>query len=84
MNESAVASMSITIIVSGIANADFVFAYDFDGNVQGGRIVSTTTSVKAKAVGAGTAQPTESTVQQILTGTPLTIPLVGNVERNYA
>jgi hypothetical protein len=82
--EAAGASMTITKIASGIANADFVFSYDFDGNTQGGRTVSTTTSVKAKAVGAGTAQPTESTVQQIVTGTPLTIPLVGNVERNYA
>ena len=84
LTESSGGSFTITRIVSGIANADFVFSYDFDGNVQGGRVVSTATAVKAKAVGAGTAQPTESTVQNIITGTPLTIPLVGNVERNYA
>jgi hypothetical protein len=84
LTQAAGSSYTITKIASGIANLDFVFAYDFDGNVQGGRTVSTTTAVKAKAVGAGTAQPTESTVQSIVTGTPLTIPLVGNVERNYA
>ena len=82
--EGAGASMTITKIVSGLADADETFSYDFDNNVQGGRTGGTTTYVKAKAVGAGTAQPTESTVQNIVSGTPLTIPLVANVERNYA
>jgi hypothetical protein len=73
----------ISEIVSGIANLDYVFSYDFDGNTQGGRTVSTTTFVKAKAVGQSGSQYAESTVQQIVTGTPLTIPIVGQVERNY-
>ena len=75
----------ITQVVSGLtSDDDFTFSYDFDGNVQGGRTVSTSTYVKAKAIGASTAQYTESTVQTIATGTPLTIPLVSQTERNYA
>jgi len=72
-------------IVSGLtSDDDFVFSYDFDGNVQGGRTISTTTYVRAKAIGAQTAQFTTSTVQTIASGTPLTIPLVAQQERNYA
>jgi len=72
-------------VVSGLtSDDDFVFSYDFDGNVQGGRTVSTSTYVKAKAVGFDTAQYTESTVQTIESGTPLTIPLVSQTERNTA
>ncbi len=81
--ESAGASMTITKIVSGLANSDEVFSYDFDGNVQGGRVVSTPTFVKAKAIGAAGSQYVETTVQQIITGVPLTITLVGQTERNY-
>jgi len=70
--------------VSGLADADEVFSYDFDGNVQGGRTVSSTTYVKAKAIGSTGAQYVESTVQTIASGTPLTIPLGAATERNYA
>lgn len=74
----------ISQVVSGLtSNDDFSFSYDFDGNTQGGRTVSTTTYVKAKAIGATTAQYTTSTVQTIASGTPLTIPLVSQTERNY-
>lgn len=82
--EALGSSFTVTKIVSGLASLDEVFSYDFDGNVQGGRSVSTPTSVKAKAVGAATAQYTESTVQLIETGTPLTIPVTSQQERNYA
>ena len=69
--------------VTGLtSDDDFSFSFDFDGNVQGGRSVSTTTYVKAKAVGLLTAQYTESTVQSIESGTPRTIPLVSQQERN--
>ena len=75
----------ISQVVSGLtSDDDFVFAYDFDGCVQGGRTISTQTEVKAKAIGASTAQFTVSTVQSIASGTPLTIPLVSQQERNYA
>jgi len=75
----------INQLVSGLtSDDDFVFSYDFDGNVQGGRTVSTSTYVRAKAIGAQTAQFTSSTVQTIASGTPLTIPLVAQTERNYA
>lgn len=81
--EGSSSSSVIVEIVSGLASTDFVFSYDFDGNTQGGRTVSTSTFVKAKAIGSTTAQYTESTVQTIATGTPLTIPLVSQQERNY-
>lgn len=80
--EGAGASMTITKVASGLADADEVFSYDFDGNVQGGRTVSTDTFVKAKAIGLLGAQYIESTVQTITSGTPLTITLVSSVERN--
>jgi len=50
--------------------------------VQGGRTVSTTTYVKAKAIGLTSAQYIESPVSTIATGTPLTIPLFSATERN--
>lgn len=82
--EASSGSSEVHQLASGLADADFVFSYDFDGNVQGGRTVSTDTFVKAKAVGASTAQYTESTVQTIQSGTPLTIPVTSQQERNYA
>jgi hypothetical protein len=82
--ESAGASMTITKIVSGLADADEVFSYDFDGNTQGGRTISTTAFVKAKAIGFQGAQYVESSVSSIITGTPLTIPLISSTERNTA
>lgn len=82
--ESAGSSFTLTEVASGTATADFSFSYDFDNNVQGGRTVSTTTFVKGKAIGATGAQYTESTVQQIASGTPLTIPFTSQIERNYA
>lgn len=80
--QGASPTIDLTEVVSVVATTDFAFSYDFDGNVQGGRDVSTTTYVKAKAIGQLTAQYTESTVQTIATGTPLTIPLVSQQERN--
>ena len=76
----------ITQVVSGLASdtGDFTFSYDFDNNTQGGRTVSTTTFVKAKAIGSTGAQYVQSTVQSIVTGTPLTIPVAPATERNYA
>lgn len=82
--DAAGPSVTITQVASGTAAADFSFSYDFDGNVQGGRTVSTTAYVQGKAIGATTAQYTESTVQTIETGTPRTIPFVSQQERNYA
>lgn len=78
------ADVAITEIVSGLASADVVFSYDFDNNEQGGRTVSTTTYVKAKAIGSTGAQYVQSTVQAIESGTPLTIPVSAATERNYA
>ena len=74
----------ITEVVSGLASADVVFSYDFDNNVQGGRTVSTTTYVKGKAIGSTGAQYYQSSVADIVSGTPETIPLAPATERNYA
>ena len=82
--QAAGSQVILTQIASVDADADFVFSYDFDGNVQGGRAVSTPTFVKAKAIGQDDAQYTESTVQTISSGTPLTVPLVSQQERNFA
>lgn len=82
--EASSSSSVISQIVSGLASTDYSFSYDFDGNVQGGRTVSTDTFVQAKAIGSTTSQYTESTVQTIESGTPLTIPVVAQIERNYA
>ena len=76
----------LTQVVSGLASdvGDFTFSYDFDNNIQGGRSTGTTTFVKAKAIGSTGAQYVQSTVQSIVTGTPLTIPVAPATERNYA
>lgn len=69
--------------VTGLASADYQFNYDFDGNTQGGRVVSTDTFVVARAIGLSTAQFIQSTVQTISSGTPLTIVLTASGELNY-
>jgi len=76
----------VTEAVSGLASlsGDITFSYDFDNNIQGGRVTSTTSFVKAKAIGSTGAQYVQSTVQSIVTGTPLTIPVAPATERNYA
>lgn len=82
--EGSSGSSEVHQLASGLSDIDYSFSYDFDGNDQGGRSVSTTTYVQAKAIGAATAQYTASTVQTISSGTPLTIPLTSQQERNYA
>jgi hypothetical protein len=69
--------------VAGVASSDFNFAYDFDANVQGGRVVSTETFVVARALGLDGAQFIQSGVQSIASGTPLTIVLTASNELNY-
>jgi hypothetical protein len=76
--------VAITESVSGLAASDVVFSYDFDNNEQGGRTVSTTTYVKAKAIGSTGAQYYQSSVADIESGTPETIPVAPATERNYA
>ena len=75
--------MTITVIFSTINPAtDIVKNFAFDGNVQGGRTVSTSTFVIGKAVGLTSAQYVESPVSSIVSGTPLTVPLFPATERN--
>lgn len=69
--------------VAGLASADVNFAFDFDGNVQGGRVVSTDTFVVARAIGLSGAQFIQSSVATITSGTPLTIVLTASNELNY-
>lgn len=80
--QAAGGSVTLTQVASVEADADFAFNFGFDDNVQGGRVVSTETFVKAKALGRQTAQYTESAVLSIQSGTPLTVPLQSQQERN--
>jgi hypothetical protein len=84
LTEGAGASMTITKIASGLANADFTFSYAFDDNVQGGRTVSTPTFFVGKAIGSSGSQYIASPVSNLISGTPLTIPLFAQQERNFA
>jgi hypothetical protein len=69
--------------VTGVASSDFNFAFDYDGNVQGGRVVSQPTFVVGRAIGLDGAQFVQSGVQTITSGTPLTIVLTASGELNY-
>lgn len=69
--------------VAGLASSDVNFAFDFDGNTQGGRVVSTDTYVIARAIGLSGAQFIQSSVATISSGTPLTIVLTASNELNY-
>ena len=80
--QAAGGSVTLQRIASVEADADFSFSFAFDANQQGGRTVSTETFVKAKALGRETAQYTESAVLSIQSGTPLTVPLQAQQERN--
>lgn len=75
-------TVTITKLFAGDFDADVVSNFAFDDNVQGGRTVSTTTFVKAKAIGLTSAKYIESPVSSIVTGTPLTIPLFSGKELN--
>ena len=68
----------------GLSAGYFTFIYDFDNNVQGCLTVSTTTYVKAKAIGSIGAPYIQSSVADIVSGTPETIPVAPATERNYA
>jgi hypothetical protein len=80
--QAAGAQVILTQLASVEADADFAFNFGFDDNTQGGRVVSTETFVKAKALGRVSAQYTESAVLSIQSGTPLTVPLQSQQERN--
>ena len=80
--QAAGSQVILTELFSVEADADYANNFGFDDNVQGGRDVSTTTFVKAKALGRETAQYTESAVLSILSQTPLTVPLQSQQERN--
>ena len=75
-------TVTISKLFSGDFTADVVANFAFDDNVQGGRTVSTTTYVKAKAIGQSDAQYIPSPVSQIASGTPVKIPLFASTERN--
>ncbi len=80
--QAAGGQVILTQVASVEADADFSFNFGFDDNIQGGRDVSTETFVKAKALGRETAQYTDSAVLSIQSGTPLTVPLQSQQERN--
>lgn len=80
--QAAGGSVTLTQIASISATADFAFNFAYDSNQQGGRTVSTETFVRAKAIGRQTAQYTDSSVLNIVSGTPRTVPLQAQQERN--
>ena len=80
--QAAGGSVTLTEIASVEADADYSFSFGFDDNVQGGRAVSTETFVRARAIGRNDAQYTQSAVLSIVSGTPLTVPLQSQQERN--
>jgi hypothetical protein len=82
VTQGASPTVELTQVFSGDAVADVVENFAFDSNTQGGRTVSTTTYVKAKAIGQLDAQYVESPVATIASGTPVTIPLFSAQERN--
>lgn len=73
-----------TTPVTGLASADFTFTFAYSTNVQGGRSGGTNAQVIARAVGQQTAQYTQSTVATIPAATATTVPLVAQIERNFA
>lgn len=79
--QAAGGSVTLTQVATVKAD-DFSFSYGFDDVTQGGRVISTETFVKAKAIGRQTAQFTESSVLSIVSQTPLTVPLQAQTERN--
>jgi hypothetical protein len=82
VTQGAGSQVILTEVARVDADADYSFNYGFDDNVQGGRSVSTETFVRAKALGRETAQYTSSAVLSIQSGTPLTVPLQSQQERN--
>lgn len=80
--QAAGSQVILTQIFSVDADADFSESFGFDDNVQGGRTISTSTFVRAKAIGRLNAQYTDSAVLEIQSQTPLTVPLQSQQERN--
>lgn len=81
--DSIIVQDDTPVNVEGLASADVNFAFDFDANTQGGRVVSTDTYVIARAIGLNGAQFVQSSVALITSGTPLTIVLTASNELNY-
>jgi hypothetical protein len=66
--------------VAGASSA--TFAFDYDGNVQGGRTAGTDAPVTVVAIGLGTGQYVKAT-GTITRSTANTVSLVASLERNY-
>ena len=82
VTQGAGSQVILTEVFRVDADADYSANFGFDDNVQGGRLISTETFVKAKALGRETAQYTASAVLSVVTQTPLTVPLQSQQERN--
>ena len=81
--DSIIVKDDVPADITGLASVDIEASFDFDANVQGGRLVSTTTYVVARAIGLSGAQFVQSGVSSIATGTPITITLTAANELNY-
>jgi len=69
--------------VQGLANADFVFTFDYSNNNQGGRTPGTNADVVLRATGVTHAQYAQSSIQTIESGVALTIPISAIEELNH-
>lgn len=71
--------------VSGtVSGSDKSFTFAYSTNTQGGRTGGTDASVVCKAIGQSGSQYAQSTVQTIPSATAVTIPVVGQIERNFS
>ena len=63
-------------------SVDVVFTFDYSGNTQGGRSVSTDAEVRFRAIGRSGAQYGQTAVLTI-GNAAVTLPLTNNIERNF-
>jgi len=72
-----------TDITGVIGGSSVSFDFDYDGNTQGGRVISTPVSIVLRAIGLDSGQFVETT-GTITAATGLTFSLVAALERNYS
>jgi len=70
-------------VAGTIGGASVGFDFDYDNNVQGGRVAATDAAVRLRAIGLNSGQFVETT-GTITRATGLTFSLVAALERNYS
>lgn len=75
------AGIDLSGLISG--RVSIPFSFDYDGNVQGGRVVGTETSITVVAIGLNTGQYVSS-VSIIKKTNANSVSVVSSLERNYS